>query len=258
MDTFLYFFKRILAWPMQPVGMTTVTFALGIFLLFRGKRLASKLFLIGSFSIFFFFSLGWTGLSLLKPLEDKAGPYADPEKLMRAGIRNIVVLSKSRIVDANTPADRWFGTLPRVMEGVRLLDKIPQAKLILSGSAYSSAVAMEELPLRLGVPKESLILETRAFNTADEARLIRPLLGKEPFALVTSAVHMPRAMYLFRSEGTNPIPCPCDYLTHGWPPIYLLLVPCVGGFRNSETALHEYYSLLFYWAKDLNRKFPTF
>jgi uncharacterized SAM-binding protein YcdF (DUF218 family) len=251
MDSFLYFFKRILAWPMQPVGITTVTFAIGIFLLFKGKRSAAKLFLIGSFSIFCFFSLGWTGLSLVKPLEDRAGPYADPEKLMRAGIRNIVVLSKSRIVDANTPADRWFGSLPRVMEGVRLWDEIPQAKLILSGSAYSSKAAMEELPLRLGIPKESLILETRAFNTADEARLIKPLLDKEPFALVTSAVHMPRSMYLFRAEGTNPIPCPCDYLTHGWPPIYLLLVPCVGGLINSEIALHEYYSLMFYWIKGL-------
>ena len=250
MDTFLYFLKRIICWPLFPVGSAFLPFAAGLAFLFKGRRSVAIFFLFSSFSLFFIFSLGWTGLSLVKPLEDRAGSYADPQNLRTLGVRNIVVLSKSRVVDANTPADRWFGTLPRLMEGIRLWREIPHAKLILSGSAYSSVRAMEELPLDLGVPREALVLETRSFNTADEARLIKTEVGKEPFALVTSAVHMPRAMYLFRSEGTHPIPCPCDYITHGWPPIYLLLVPCVGGFRNSEIALHEYYSLLFYRAKD--------
>lgn len=185
---------------MFPVGITFIPLAVGIALLFTRKILASKIFLISAFAVYFVFSIGWTGLSLVKPLEDEAGPYADPEKLRQAGVRNIVVPSQSRVVDANTPADRWFGTLPKLMEGIRLWLEIPKAKLILSGSAYSSADAMEELPLELGIRREMMILETRAFNTADEARLIKKAVGKEPFALVTSAVHMPRALFLFRSE----------------------------------------------------------
>ena len=65
---------------------------------------------------FFVASLGWTGLTLVKPLGDKAGHYADPDKLRQAGVRDLVVLSKSRIINANTSSDRWFGTLQRLME----------------------------------------------------------------------------------------------------------------------------------------------
>ncbi|MFA6222252.1 MAG: ElyC/SanA/YdcF family protein [Desulfomonilaceae bacterium] len=249
MEVFLYFLKRIIAWPFFPIGLTLMPLLSGIALLLIGRTKVGTLLVSSASVIFVVFSLGWTGLSLVKPLEDRAGSHADPEKLRQIGVRNIVVLSKSRIVPALTPADRWFRTLPGIMEGIRLWSAIPEAKLILSGSALSSAEAMAELPTQLGIPKEALILETRAYNTADEARLIAPVLGSEPFALVSSAVHLPRAMFIFKAQGTNPISCPCDFITKGWPPIYLLLVPCVGGLNNSETALHEYYSLFFYWAK---------
>jgi len=58
---------------MFPVGITFIPFAVGMALLFKGKRLAAKVFLLSAFALFFLFSLGWTGLTLLKPLEDAAG-----------------------------------------------------------------------------------------------------------------------------------------------------------------------------------------
>ena len=105
--------------------------------------------------------------------------------------------------------------------------------------------------MRLGVPRESLILETRALDTDDEANLFKPIVRNAPFALVTSASHMPRALRLFRSKGMNPLPCPCDFRAKRRQPLFVLLSPNADGLYNSEIALHEYYGRMFYWLKGL-------
>lgn len=88
---------------------------------------------------------------------------------------------------------------------------------MLSGGSgpgeQSEAQAMAALPSELGVPRENLLLETRAWDTLDEARIFGPLVGKEPFALVARAEHIARAMEIFEAYGLRPMPCPYDFLT---------------------------------------------
>ncbi len=188
-------------------------------------------------------SLPMTSFFLIRSLEQMAGPYADPVELQRKGVREIVVLGAEVVTDDRSPADRMGNGIFRVMEGVRLVKAMPGTRLIISAGSVpgrrSQVDAMAALPLRLGVEREALVLENRALDTEDEARLIAGLVGNRPFGLVTTAFHMPRAMRWFRGLGLNPIPCPCEFKCHRAPPLYQWFYPGVGSLLMSTYAVHE-------------------
>lgn len=248
MEYVFYIMKKILTATMYPIGATSIFLIAGIVLLSKGWKKVGLSFVSVACIILLVFSLGWTGLVLLKPLEDEAGFYGDPVKLRSEGVKCIVVLAGACVNEGLSPSDRWNGSVLRLLEGVRLWRAMPETKLALSGGAPSSADAMAILPLELGVPREAMILETRALDTADEVRLFKPIVGNQPFALVTSASHLPRAIQQFRAKGTKPIPCPCDFRTKQQPSLLFQLIPGAG-MENSKIALHEYYGRFFYWLK---------
>ncbi|MEI6133787.1 MAG: ElyC/SanA/YdcF family protein [Desulfomonile sp.] len=250
MEYLWFFIKKTLSVAIYPVGLTFSLVILGLAMAWNKRPKAAKTLWIAAVLTLFVFSLGWTGFALMKSLEDEAGPYADPGKLADQGIRFIVVLGGTSFAKGMSASDVWGESVLRLLEGVRLWREIPRAELVLSGGAPSSAEAMSALPAFLGIPKESLILETRALDTDDEANLFKPIVGDKPFALVTSACHMPRSLGLFRSKGMDPFPCPCDFRVKRTLPLLVLLSPGAG-LENSQIALHEYYGRLFYWLKGL-------
>ena len=85
-----------------------------------------------------------------------------------------------------------------------------------------------------------MILESKSWTTEDQAVLLRPVVGKEPFALVTSAYHMPRSLLIFRSYGLNPRPAPCNFLAKVIDLHYDTLMPSVTGMGLSQMATKEY------------------
>lgn len=237
-----------------PIGLTFILVVVALILSWNHRRRAARLIFALAGLTLFVFSLGWTGHTLVKALEDEAGPYVDPPKLRETGIKYIVVLGGTAVKHDKSPADRWDRSVLRLLEGWRLWRETPNSRLVLSGGAVSYADAMAVLPEWLGVPEDAMILETRALDTVDEARLFEPIVGTHPFALVTSAIHIPRAMSMFRGRGMRPIACPCDFRATRTPSLYELCLPKADWLNDSEMALHEYYGRLFYWLKGLARQ----
>ena len=67
-----------------------------------------------------------------------------------------------------------------------------------------------------GIPDEAMLLEGESRNTRQNARFSAEILHKRDITkilLVTSALHMPRAVGLFESEGLTVIPAPTDFGT---------------------------------------------
>ena len=166
----------------------------------------------------------------------------------------IVVLSGGYTNDPRIPADSLLGedTLARVVKGVQLYRAMPGSKVILSGGELNGTVPaaqhMARLAEGLGVSREDIILESKSKDTEEHARLVGMIVGREPFILVTSASHMPRAMGLFQKVGTSPVPAPTDYLARrnlnlSADDVY----PTAEGIRIAERAVHEYLGLV--WAK---------
>lgn len=162
---------------------------------------------------FLIFSTGWLPRYLTSDLEARYSivQQVDPE------VKWVVVLGGGHSEQEGLPANDLLSgaSVKRLLEGVRLLHDLPRAKLLLSGGGgsrrFSEAVLLNEVSQWFSIPKERVVLEASSANTEAQARALVPLLHQEPFYLVTSAIHMPRSMYLCKRQGLNPIPAPTDF-----------------------------------------------
>ena len=106
----------------------------------------------------------------------------------------------------------------------------------------------------MGVPSSAIIQESQSFNTRDNAVNTKQILaqrGINKILLVTSALHMPRSMEIFRKIGIESIAVPTDFLSvqnensKGLAAV-LDLLPAVDALRNTTNAIKEYIGLLVY------------
>lgn len=106
----------------------------------------------------------------------------------------------------------------------------------------------------MGVPPNAIIQESQSFNTRDNAINTKEILDKKginKILLVTSALHMPRSMEIFRKVGIESIAVPTDFLSvqnennKGFAGV-LELLPSVDALRNTTNAIKEYIGLLIY------------
>ena len=123
-------------------------------------------------------------------------------------------------IDLGSAADRvWYAA--------RLFHAGKAPMLILSGGydperhAYSEARAMAAFLTDLGVSAQAIVLEEQSRNTWQNAAYSAALLkarGIDRILLVTSALHMPRALALFTAQGLQVIPAPTDFEASQPPP----------------------------------------
>lgn len=143
----------------------------------------------------------------------------------------------------------------RLFEGVHLAHLHPEAKVLFTGgsaepfdsTARESDFAGKAL-VEMGVDPARLIIEDSSRNTYENATLSKPLTpdgGQGNWILVTSAIHMPRAVGVFRKAGWNVIPWPCNYLTGGEPEWINEDVIIQRLYFLSRTA-HEMVGMLYY------------
>lgn len=136
----------------------------------------------------------------------------------------------------------------RVWHAARLYRAGKAPLLVLSGgsdpavSAASEAESMRQLLADLGVPDAAMQLEQRSRNTrqnaAYTAELLQPL-GVQQILLVTSALHMPRAVRLFEAQGFEVLSAATDHgARQRFEPLDWL--PDAGGLDGSARAMKEW------------------
>jgi len=114
---------------------------------------------------------------------------------------------------------------------------VPPGKVV----TYGRVAAM------LGVPPEGFVLDRSAWDTEQEAANLAGQIGSEPFFLVTSAFHMPRARQLFEAAGFVVSPFPVDFRSTGSGRLDILsFVPTSEALRHTEIAARELYARLYY------------
>ncbi|MCF8041884.1 MAG: YdcF family protein [Desulfarculaceae bacterium] len=242
--------KKLISRLVLPLGQVLVLWLAGALIWWRrpAKRTGPLLMIIAGLWLLVL-SMPITGGLLLHQLESQNWAYATPAALSAKGVSDIVVLAGGYGLGETTAADRLGPrTLKRLLEGVRLWRGMPGAKLVLSGGNIdgesSEAHAMTAMALELGVPKEAIVSENASWDTEDQAELLKQRLDGRPFALVTSAIHMPRSMAWFRGYGLNPVAAPCDFRTKDMRLDFFSFLPSVSALEGCEDAVHEYLGLI--------------
>lgn len=249
-----FFLKKLVSGFLLPLPFGLLWIALGLILLLlcRAERFRTSCFFIG-FIIITVFSLNPISSFLLDSLQLRYLPLTT----VPAGVTQVIVLGGGvRSGGKNYPPNITLNSasLSRLVEGVRLLKKIeksdPTAKLILSGGrvfrAPADAGVMQNTAVMLGVNQKNTLLENGSRDTHQEAVFLKKMVGTNPFLLVTSAYHMPRAMALFENQGMHPIAAPTQFISYRNNTL-LWYIPNANSLVVSDIALHEYLGLL--WAR---------
>lgn len=119
------------------------------------------------------------------------------------GVDNYVV--------ATTHGGAPSGAGERVTAALALSQKYPSAKLVLSGTGEADPVP---LLVRAGIDHSRIISETSSRNTFENAAFAARILvpdRRRCYILVTSAMHMPRAIGAYRAAGFEVDAYPVDF-----------------------------------------------
>ena len=257
--------KKILASFFSPLSLCIEVMACGLlFLCFSRKQYVGKILVSMGFILLVI--SGYEGVSgrIIRTLESQYPPINLSQVLTSGDTENtqesvkwIVVLASGTAGDATLPYQLRVSHHSRVrlMEGIRLHRLLPGSKIILTGGTgfegSPEATTMSRVAEELGVSRADMVLEVESRDTKDHPLYVRDIIHDEPFILVTSAFHMPRAVKLFEKQGLFPIPAS----TGQWiPPMqFWSLVnffPSSSGVRLAELAYHEYMGLLEAWVQD--------
>jgi uncharacterized SAM-binding protein YcdF (DUF218 family) len=162
----------------------------------------------------------------------------------------VLVLGGGVTPDPRLPPIAWLGeaSLARLVEGVRLHRAIPGSRLVTSGfgpaGGPSNAEAMALAAVSLGVDAGDITVEGRPRNTAEEAARMAQLADGRAIVLVTSASHMPRAVWIFRRQGLDVVPAPTGYLAVEREWSVRRMIPSAGNARKVEVAVYEWLARL--------------
>lgn len=176
----------------------------------------------------------------------KEAPEADVIIVLGGGLRPAA--SDNPFPDLGEAGDR-------VIHAWRLYTAGKAPRILLSGGSVfdgdggaSEAGAMADFLVSHGVPVAALILEERSRNTRENAHFSAEIWKSEDFRsglLVTSALHMPRALAAFKAEGIAVAPVSIDALhVYSGKPLPLALLPDAESLDRSTRALKEWLGLL--------------
>lgn len=135
----------------------------------------------------------------------------------------------------------------RLFESIAVARRYPKSRIVFTGNPREVRLASRVFEEQ-GVAPARITYESGSFNTRDNARntfeLVRPQ-ADEKWALLTSALHMPRAVGLFRGAGWRILPYPVNYLTSGrFSALDWLSVPHAANAHAWRAAAHELAGLL--------------
>ena len=176
--------------------------------------------------------------------------------------RSIVVLLGSGSYRRVDWSDRKMSLLDpigaeRTLEAARLFHLIDPLFVISSGGLIDPDLpedpagdTMAEALVHLGVPVDRIIIERKSTNTREEALGVAemlPTLDVQNVIIVTSAIHMRRAVGMFRAAGVQTVPAVARQVEYSISAFDFL--PSDLGLRRSALVVHEVLGISYYWLK---------
>ncbi len=210
------FLSKFLPLFVYPLGLACILLFLALLVSYKRKT-STFLVVLALVILWLSSTTGFSNL-LARSLEIKYLPPAD------IPIGEVMVVLGGGTEPASPPRSgvEINGAGDRVIYAAELYKEGKAPFILLSGgdiewmSSGSSTPAQDMATLleQLGVPETALWLETKSQNTYENALYTYQILeekGINKILLVTSAMHMPRAVALFEKQGFEVTPLPVDY-----------------------------------------------
>jgi uncharacterized SAM-binding protein YcdF (DUF218 family) len=250
----MFLASKLLSFVTQPLAWVALALLAALICLPRRHRCGLRL---GWFALILLLLQGWEPLpdAVLRQLETRhQGPAASSRLnnyvgvvILGGALESAHVWQGHDQVALNDAAERM--TVP-----LALLRQNPQLRLLFTGGegellpeGLSEAARAHVFFDSMGLAPQQLVLESASRTTYENAQFSAILPGvdaKQPWLLLTSAWHMPRAIATFRKAGWNVTPYPVDFRTGSHTPWtqYSLWQ----GAQKWQLALHEIAGLLAY------------
>lgn len=253
--------NKTVGFILNPLFLGMSIIAIGMVLAICRRRKMTIWCMMAAVAWFWFWSMPITGSWLAMPLEKdfpvqlaEDMPTADAIALMGGGVGG----------STNYPYAMLRDGADRAWHAARLW-RAGKAPIIIP-SNVGAELADIRLLTDLGVPKDAVVLETKAENTEENAKFVRDILlgsggvvefnspthlfihsptSKPKVLLVTSACHMKRSLYMFRKYAPEIecIPAATDYQALPWkdePFKWRHILPDIGAFAHNNSFIHEY------------------
>lgn len=201
-----------------------------------------------------------TGHWLAEPLESQ---FVRP-KLDAFKIHHIVVLAGAERLAASARSGRpeVSGAAERIIEGAVIARSNPDAALWIVGGVRDERSPLADVDWtaaswrRLGIAPRRIHIVRDTLDTCANAAGFAASHPRGQVLLVTSALHMPRAMACFRRHGLAPAAYPVDYLNARIDrPGDLVQPNLLANMERADAALHEWIGLLLYRLQGRTRNF---
>lgn len=217
----LFIASKLTAFLTQPLAWVAALLALTVLLTRSRPVWAVRL---GSLTLSLLLVLGWEPLpdALLRHLEQQYAPISRQQA--STGHVGVIVLGgavESAYVWSVPEQSALNDAAERMTEAVALLRHRPQLQLLftggngeLLGDPVPEAERAKVFFEAQGIAAARILLESASRTTYENALLSRRVPGvdaTQPWLLLTSAMHMPRAMATFRQLGWNVTAYPVDF-----------------------------------------------
>lgn len=252
---------KFAGWLASPLPLVLLGALLALLLAWRGWRRAGWALATSCLAGLWLASTPWLACALTERLERQYPPVA----VDATPVADAVVVLGGAVAAAqppHRPQIQLSGAADRVWHAGQLFRAGKARWLILVGGNQPGfddlppeAEAMREMLRVMGVPERAMRLETRSRNTDENAAYSLQKVqqtGARRVLLVTSALHMPRAMAVFQAawQGTGitlvPAATDAQALGHGLDPV-LQWLPDAGSLALSSRVTKEYLGLARIW-----------
>ena len=250
-----FFLSKLIPLFVYPAGLASLLIIAA--LLFWKKQKFARLLIWLALAVIFLCGNRWLSMSLVRSLEQQYLPqteYAPADVAIILGGGTDPFQYPRSMAEVNGAGDR-------VIYGVKLYkDGVVDHLIVTGGTAdwqgtfnTTPAQDMSSMLQLMGVPAEAIIEEGDSLNTSEDASFAAKIVqdnGWKKVILVTSALHMPRAMKLFKKVGLEVIPAPVDYtitdqewadlLTPTLENILINIPPTSANLKSTTSSMKEY------------------
>jgi len=182
--------------------------------------------------------------------------HAEPVTCGSVTPRAIVVLGGGVRGDVNTISDidyLYAASFRRAQGALRLAQQYPDLSIIVSGGSGTSDITeadlMGSLLIQQGIKSTRISKERESVNTWESSLNTGMILKKNStneIYLVSSAIHMPRAIQVYQKQGLTVCAYPVDRVLV-IPKWYELFIPQISALVKTKNALHEIAGIGWYY-----------